>query len=53
MQQGHPSSKQAEFELKETKGEFQKDIMAIVNLSVLEAVTWQEFLEETLADTEF
>ena len=41
VQQGHPSSKQAEFELRETEGEFEKDIMAIVNSSV-----------ETLADTE-
>ena len=51
-QQRHPSSKQAEFELRETKGEFEKDIMAIVNWSVPEAVTWQELLEETFADTE-
>ena len=51
-QQGHPSSKQAEFELRETEGEFEKDIMAIVNSSEPEVVTWQEFLEETLADTE-
>ena len=52
VQKGHPSSKQAEFELRETEGEFEKDIMAIVKSSVPEAVTWQELLEETLADTE-
>ena len=51
-QQDHPSSKQAEFELRETEGEFEKDIMAIVNSSVPEAVTWQELLEETLVDME-
>ena len=51
-QQDHPRSKQAEFELRETEGEFEKDIMAIVNSSVPEAVTWQELLEETLVDME-
>ena len=48
----HPSSRQAEFELRETEGEFEKDIRAIVNSSVPEAVTWQELLEETLVDME-
>ena len=38
-QQDHPSSRQAEFELRETEGEFEKDIRAIVNSSVPEAVT--------------
>ena len=42
-QQGHPSSKKAEFELRETKGEFEKDVMAIVN-SYIQEVTWQELL---------
>lgn len=51
-QQDYPSSKQAEFELRETEDEFEKDIMTIVNLSVPEAVTWQELLEEMLADME-
>ena len=51
-QQGHPSSKQAEFKLREIEGEFEKDIMAIMNSSVPEAVTWQELVEETLPDTE-
>ena len=32
--------------------EFEKDIMAIVNSSVPEAVTWQELLEETHSDME-
>ena len=51
--QKNPSSKkQAEFELKETVVEFEKDIMAIVKSSVPEAVTWQERLEETQSDTE-
>ncbi|KAK2566494.1 hypothetical protein P5673_009104 [Acropora cervicornis] len=51
-QPDHPSSRQAEFELRETEGEFEKDIRAIVNSSVPEAVTWQELLEETLVDME-
>ena len=42
----------AEFELRETVEEFEKDIMAIVKSSVPEAVTWQELLEETRSDTE-
>ena len=50
-QEGRTSSKQAEFEMRETEGRFKKD-MAIVKLSVLEAVTWQDLLEETLADRE-
>ena len=45
LQEGHASSKQAEFELRETEGEFEKDNMAIVKLSPSEAVTWQELLE--------
>ena len=32
-QEGRTSSKQADFELRETEGEFGKDIMAIVKLS--------------------
>ena len=52
MQEGHASSKQAEFELRESEGEFEKDVMAIVKSSLPEAVTWQELLEETRADTE-
>ena len=51
-QEGRTNSKQAEFELRETEGEFEKDIMAIVKLSVPEAVTWQDLLEKTLADKE-
>ena len=42
----------AEFELRETVEEFEKDIMAVVKSSVPEAVTWQELLEETHSDTE-
>ena len=51
-QPDHPSSRQAEFELRETEGEFEKDIRVIVNSSVPKAVTWQELLEETLLDME-
>ena len=43
---------QAEFELRETVEEFEKDIMAIVKSSVPEAVTWQELREKTHSDTE-
>ena len=42
----------AEFEIRETMEEFEKDIIAIVKSSVPEAVTWQELLEETHSDTE-
>ena len=52
MQESQASKSQAEFELKETVEEFEKDIMAIVKSSVPEAVTWQELLEETHSDTE-
>ena len=48
----HTCKSQAEFELRETVEEFEKDIMAIVKSSVPEAVTWQELLEETHSDTE-
>ena len=52
MQKNQASQTQAEFELRETLKEFEKDIMAIVKSSVPEAVTWQELLEETHSDTE-
>ena len=52
MQKNQASKTQAEFELRETLKEFEKDIMAIVKSSVPEAVTWQELLEETHSDTE-
>ena len=52
MQKSQACKSQAEFELRETVEEFEKDIMAIVKSSVPEAVTWQELLEETLSDTE-
>ena len=51
-QKNQASKKQAEFELRETVEEFEKDIMAVVKSSVPEAVTWQELLEETQTDTE-
>ena len=51
-QERHASSRQAEFKLRETEGEFEKDIMTTVISSLPEAVTWQELLEPTLADTE-
>ena len=47
MQKSKASKNQAEFELRETVEEFEKDIMAIMKSSVSEAVTWQELLEET------
>ena len=50
--EGRASSKQAEFELRETEGEFEKDIIVIVKLSVPKAVAWEDFLEETLTDRE-
>jgi len=50
--QSQASKNQAEFELRETVEEFNKDIMAIVKSSVPEAVTWQELLEEMHSDTE-
>lgn len=52
MQKSQACKSQAEFELRETVEEFEKDIMAIVKSSVPEAVTWQELLEEKLSDTE-
>ena len=52
MQKSKTCKSQAEFELRETVEEFEKDIMAIVKSSVPEAVTWQEPLEETHSDTE-
>ena len=52
VQQNNPSSKQVEFELRETEGEIDKDITAIVNSSVPETVTWQELVKEALADME-
>lgn len=52
MQKSQACKSQAEFELRETVEEFEKDIMAIVKSSVPEAVTWQELLEEILSDTE-
>lgn len=48
----HGNRNQAEFELRETEGVFEKDIMSIVQSSVPEAVAWRELLEETHADTE-
>jgi len=51
-QRSQASKNQAEFELRETVEEFEKDVMAIVKSSVPEAVTWQELLEETHSDTE-
>ena len=51
-QKSQACKSQAEFELRETVEEFEKDIMAIVESSVPEAVTWQELLAETLSDTE-
>ena len=45
-QEGRTSSNQAEFELRETEGEFEKNMMAIVKLSV------PKVIEETLADRE-
>ena len=52
MQKSQASKNQAEFELRETVEEFEKDISAIVKSSVPEAVTWQELLEEMHSDTE-
>ena len=52
MEKNPSSQKQAEFELKETVEELEKDIMAIVKSSMPKAVTWQELLEETQSDTE-
>ena len=52
MQKSQTCKSQAEFELRETVEEFEKDIMAIVKSSVPEPVTWQELLEETHSDTE-
>ena len=46
------SKNQAEFELRQTVEEFEKDIITTVKSSVPEAVTWQELLEETHSDTE-
>ena len=50
--QSHWLCKRATPAVRETEGEFEKDNMAIVKLSLSEAVTWQELLEETRADTE-
>ena len=47
-QESQASKNQAEFDLRETVEEFNKDIMAIVKSSVPEAITWQELLEGTL-----
>ena len=52
MQKSQTCESQAEFELRETVEEFEKDIMAIMKSSMPEAVTWQELLEETHSDTE-
>ena len=52
MQKSKTCKSQAEFELRETVEEFEKDIMAIVKSSVPEAVIWEELLEETHSDTE-
>ena len=52
MQKSQACKSQAEFEVRETLEEFEKDIMAIVKSSVPEAVTWQELLEETQSNTE-
>ena len=52
-QESQASKKQAEFELRETVKEFQKDIMAIVKSSVPEVVTWHELLEKTHPYTPF
>lgn len=52
MQESHVSGKQAEFEPRETKGVFEKDIMAVGKSSVPKAVTWQELLVVTHSDTE-
>ena len=52
MQKSQACKSQAEFELRETMEEFEKDVLAIVKSSVPEAVTWQELLEETHSDTE-
>ena len=47
MQKRQACKSQAEFELRETMEEFEKDVMAIVKSSVPEAVTWQKLREET------
>ena len=52
MQKSQVCMSQAEFELRETVEEFEKDIMTIVKSSVPEAATWQKLLEETHSDTE-
>ena len=52
MQKSQTSKSLAEFELRETVEEFEKDIMAIVKSSLPGAVTWLELLEETHSDTE-
>ena len=52
MRKSQVSKNQAEFELRETVEEFEKDIMAIAKSSGPEAVTWNELLEETHSDTE-
>jgi len=52
MQKSQASKTQAEFELRETVEEFEKDIVAIVKSSVPEAVTWTEVpvdLKEAIA----
>jgi len=48
VQESHASKKQANFELRETVEEFQKDMMTNMKSSVPvpEVVTWQELLEE-------
>ena len=52
MQKSQTCKSQAEFELRETVEEFEKDVMDIVKSSLPEAVNWQELLEETHSDTE-
>ena len=52
MQKSQTCKSQAEFDLRETVEELEKDVMDIVKSSVPEAVTWQELLEETHSDTE-
>ena len=52
MQMCQACKREAQFELRETVEEFEKDVMAKLKSSVPEAVTWQKLLEEKHSDTE-